>query len=119
MCILSCDRGRTVISRHGSVGYSRLTCAGITANTALRAGSGKADYKSCLIQQDHHLLTVLRYVERNALAGKLVTRAEDWRWGSLNWRIERDAPIDLYDCTDRPTEVVDRFRESAHDIGRA
>ncbi len=52
-------------------------------------------YKSCLIQQDHHLLTVLRYVERNALAGKLVARAEDWRWGSLNWRRSSDAPIDL------------------------
>ena len=52
-------------------------------------------YKSCLIQQDHHLLTVLRYVERNALAGTLVARAEDWRWGSLNWRRSSDAPIDL------------------------
>lgn len=52
-------------------------------------------YKSCLIQQDHHLLTVLRYVERNALAGNLVTRAEDWHWGSLNWRGTRSAPITL------------------------
>ena len=52
-------------------------------------------FKSCLIQQDHHLLTVLRYVERNALAAQLVARAEDWRWGSLNWRESRDAPIAL------------------------
>jgi putative transposase len=29
--------------------------------------------------------TSLRYVERNALAAKLVQRAEEWRWCSL-WR---------------------------------
>lgn len=52
-------------------------------------------YKACLIQQDQHLLTVLRYVERNALAKNLVSRAEDWRWGSLNWRGIHDAPIEL------------------------
>jgi putative transposase len=43
-------------------------------------------FKAFLIQQDHHLLTVLRYVERNALRAKLVERAEDWKWGSLAWR---------------------------------
>jgi putative transposase len=43
-------------------------------------------YKAFLIQQDHHLLTVMRYVERNALRAKLVDRAEDWTWGSLAWR---------------------------------
>ena len=52
-------------------------------------------FKSCLIQQDQHLLTVLRYVERNALAAKLVARAEDWSWGSLNWREAQDAPVVL------------------------
>ena len=59
-------------------------------------------YKSCLIQQDHHLLTVLRYVERNALAGKLVARAEEWRWGSLNWRGSHNSPIAL---TPAPIEL--------------
>ena len=43
-------------------------------------------YKAFLIQEDHHLLTVMRYVERNALRANLVERAEDWRWGSLAWR---------------------------------
>ena len=52
-------------------------------------------YKACLIQQDHHLLTVLRYVERNALAANLVGRAEDWRWGSLNWRTTDFVPLPL------------------------
>jgi putative transposase len=38
-------------------------------------------FKAFLIQQDHHLLTVMRYVERNALRANLVERAEDWKWG--------------------------------------
>ena len=43
-------------------------------------------FKAFVAQDDHHLLTVMRYVERNALRAKLVERAEDWEWGSLNWR---------------------------------
>ena len=43
-------------------------------------------FKAFVIQQDHHLLTVMRYVERNALRARLVERAEDWLWGSLAWR---------------------------------
>jgi putative transposase len=40
-------------------------------------------FKSFPIQEDEHLLTVLRYVERNALRAGLVKRAADWRWSSL------------------------------------
>lgn len=43
-------------------------------------------FKAFPIQQDGHLLTVMRYVERNALRAGLVERAEDWAWGSLAWR---------------------------------
>jgi putative transposase len=42
-------------------------------------------FKSFVVQTDDHLLTVCRYVERNALRAGLVERAEAWRWGSL-WR---------------------------------
>ncbi len=35
------------------------------------------------IQEDEHLLTVVRYVERNPLRAHLVARAEEWRWSSL------------------------------------
>ena len=44
-------------------------------------------FKSFVVQTDEYLLTVCRYVERNALRAKLVDRAEVWRWGSL-WRRE-------------------------------
>jgi putative transposase len=52
-------------------------------------------YKHCPVQDDHYLLTLLRYVERNALRAKLVARAEDWRWGSLCWRNTANAPLSL------------------------
>lgn len=40
-------------------------------------------FKSFPILEDHHFLTVCRYVERNALRANLVARGEQWRWGSL------------------------------------
>ena len=40
-------------------------------------------FKSFPIQEDDHLYTVARYVERNAARAGLVRRAERWRWGSL------------------------------------
>jgi putative transposase len=42
-------------------------------------------YRAVPVQTDVHLLTLLRYVERNPVRAHLVERAEDWRWGSL-WR---------------------------------
>jgi putative transposase len=42
-------------------------------------------FKSIPIKSEYQLLTVLRYVERNALAAGLVSHAEDWEWCSL-WR---------------------------------
>jgi len=42
-------------------------------------------FKSFVVQTDEHLVTVCRYVERNALRAGLVERAEAWQWSSL-WR---------------------------------
>ena len=47
-------------------------------------------FKSFPVQDDEHFLTVCRYVERNALRANLVTQAEDWMWGSLWHRLERN-----------------------------
>ncbi len=44
-------------------------------------------FKSFPIESDGHLLTLCRYVARNALSAGLVSRAEDWTWGGL-WRGE-------------------------------
>ncbi len=40
-------------------------------------------FKAFPVQDDDHLVAVLRYVERNALRAELVARAEDWKWSSL------------------------------------
>jgi putative transposase len=59
------------------------------------AGSGhlyQGRFKSFPVQDDGHLLTVCRYVERNALRAGLVERAQLWRWGSLWRRTARKPP---------------------------
>jgi putative transposase len=51
-----------------------------------RVGMGpvyQGRYKSFPMQDDAHFSTVVRYVERNPLRAKLVSRAEQWRWSSL------------------------------------
>ncbi len=47
-------------------------------------------YKSFVIRTDVHLLTVLKYIERNAVRAKLSATAELWRWGSAYRRIYGD-----------------------------
>jgi putative transposase len=44
-------------------------------------------FKSFPVEEDEHLDTVLRYVERNALRAGLVQRAQDWAWSSLADRL--------------------------------
>ena len=56
-------------------------------------------FKAFPIQRDEHLLTVLRYVERNPLRAKLVARAEDWPWSSLG----------VWDRADTAVPVAGRF----------
>jgi putative transposase len=55
-------------------------------------GSGhvwQGRFKAFPIQQDEHLLTVLRYIERNPLRAELVAKAEDWPHSSLPDRLSR------------------------------
>ena len=51
-------------------------------------------FKSFPVQRDDHLLTVCRYVERNALSAGLVRHAQDWPWCSLAVR-QRGQPDEL------------------------
>jgi putative transposase len=59
------------------------------------AGTGplyQGRFKSFPVQKDDHLLTVCRYVERNALRAGMVSRAEAWRWSSLWLRSRAQLP---------------------------
>ena len=57
---------------HNTVGYGHLY---------------QGRYKSFLVQKDNYFLSLMRYVESNALRAGLVKRAEYWKWSSL-WRRE-------------------------------
>jgi putative transposase len=61
---------------HNTVGYGPLY---------------RGRFKAFAIEEDNHLLTVLRYVERNALRAKMVKKAQDWLWGSLHARLHGTA----------------------------
>jgi putative transposase len=54
-------------------------------------GSGhiwQGRFKSFPIEQDEHLLAVLRYVERNPVRANLVRLAEQWAWSSARFWIK-------------------------------
>ncbi|WP_454064994.1 transposase [Candidatus Nitrospira salsa] len=62
------------------------------------AGTGpvyQGRFKSFPIQADEHFLTVVRYVERNALRANLVRRAEEWQWSSL-WRRQQQGSAEPF-----------------------
>ena len=63
-------------------------------------------FKSFPIEQDAHLLRVLRYVEANALRADLVRRAEDWSWGSLAPRRDDSPALTEWPVT-RPDQWID------------
>jgi putative transposase len=69
----------------------------------------QARYKNFMIQEDEHLLWVLRYVERNALRAGLVRRAQNWKWSSLHARLHGPPEIQALLAewpVDRPRDWV-------------
>ena len=64
-------------------------------------------FKNFPIQEDVHLLRVLRYVEANAVRANLVRRAEDWSWSSLAPSREDDWPALTPSPIVRPDDWLD------------
>jgi putative transposase len=52
-------------------------------------------YKAIPVQTGTHLLTLLRYVERNPLRARLTETAEQWPWGSLWQRVSGSKVVPL------------------------
>lgn len=82
-------------------------------------------YKSSLIQKDKHLLTVLKYIERNPVRAKLCKKVQDWKWGSADKRMRNhtlldrlpvDVPHDYWRWINQPepAEALKTVRESIH-----
>jgi putative transposase len=67
-------------------------------------------FKSFPIEQDEHLLAVMRYVERNPLRAKLVRSADRWRWGSLYRRLH-GTPEEQSLLADSPVPVGPKWLE--------
>ena len=62
-------------------------------------------FKSFVVEQNEYLLTVCRYVERNALRAGLVARAEYWRWGSAWQRSGGSSVVPLSEMpAERPSD---------------
>ena len=80
-------------------------------------------FKSFPVQSDEHLLTVLRYIERNAVGTGLVARAEHRRWSGLWARMHREDTIKAILApwpVERPVDWTDRVNAplSAKEFGR-
>ena len=54
-------------------------------------------FRSFPVEEDAHLLTVLRYVNGNPLRARLTASAEQWPWSSLNPRLPDGTEIPLTD----------------------
>ena len=83
-------------------------------------------FKSFPVQQDEHLLRLLRYVEANPVRPGMVERAQDWRWGSLHvrqtprhdlaplladWPVDRPANWTRLVNQPKTTAEVDAFKQ--------
>ncbi len=77
-------------------------------------------YKAFPIQDDDHLTTVLRYVERNPLRAELVARAEHWKWSSLPGWLGNDPLLWRGEPAPRGSDWVKRVNKplSAGDLQR-
>jgi putative transposase len=69
-------------------------------------------FKAFPVEDDDHLVTVLRYVERNALRAELVSRAEDWRCTSLPRWQRRDPLLWSGEVPVRDKHWLERINES-------
>ena len=84
-------------------------------------------YKSFIVESSQHLLTVLKYIERNPVRARLARQAENWRWGSAYRRLsgtskERkllaESPVELprnyhsWLNAPEPSEELTTIRES-------
>lgn len=72
-------------------------------------------YKSFPVQTDEYFLWVCRYVERNPLRAKLVSRAEYWRWGSA-WRREEGTDKQKELLEQWPTDPPQRYLDWLNEI---
>lgn len=62
-------------------------------------------FKSFLVQDDRHLLVVLRYVEANPVRAGFVKSAQEWTWSSHRARLGKDVPCAEGVIDDVPIDI--------------
>jgi len=72
-------------------------------------------YKSFICQNDTHFITLVKYVEQNALKAKLVEKAENWRWSSI-WRRENGTNKQNKLLSDWPVAIPEDYLLSLNHI---
>lgn len=72
-------------------------------------------YKSFPVQNDKHMIDLIRYVEQNPLRAKLVTQAQDWQWSSL-WRRENGSGKQKRLLYNLPIDLPVNYLESVNTI---
>jgi putative transposase len=74
-------------------------------------------FKAFPIEQDEHLLTVLRYIEQNPVRAGLATRAEEWRWSSAQAWGDAARGVSLHaGPVPRPEPWLDWVNEAVEDM---
>lgn len=65
-------------------------------------------FKSFIVQEDDHLLMVLRYVEGNPVRANIVSSVKDWKWSSYQKRYQKvKDPL----LTDPPMGLPDNWQK--------
>jgi putative transposase len=68
-------------------------------------------YKSFIVEQESYYITLMRYIEANALRAKLVKNAQEWRYGSLHERLNKDRGLLNTPCMDLDNNWTDYVNE--------
>ena len=71
-------------------------------------------YKSFLVENDTHLLTVLKYIERNPARAKLSRTPEEWRWNSAFIRLHGTTKQKML-LTESPVDLPRNYRQWIND----
>ncbi len=109
---LSTTHSRRYRTKTGTIGYGHLY---------------QGRYKSFVITDDSHLMSVLKYIERNPVRAKLCSSVQQWRWGSAYRRqspnqnersLIAESPVPLprdyatWINEPEPSEALDKIRDT-------
>lgn len=100
------------------VGWASLTHACRWQRVHDTRGTGpvyQGRFKAFPVENGSHLLTVIRYVERNAVRAGLVERAEDWPWCSASPLLGSDMPTLHPWPTPRPADWLELLNQTESD----